>query len=53
MMVPMGGGPGGMMGGASSGGRYNPTFGINASKAGTCVQAINHTNCAAPSGDLS
>lgn len=46
MMVPMGGGPG-MMGGAGGGRRYNLTFGVNASN------AINHTNYAAPSGDLS
>jgi hypothetical protein len=43
---PGGGGPG-MMGGAGSGRRYNLTFGVNASN------AINHTNYAAPSGDLS
>ena len=47
VMVPMGGGPGGMMGGAASGRRYNLTFGVNASN------AINHTNFAPPSGDLS
>ena len=46
-MVPMGAGPGGMMGGGGSGRRYNLTFGINASN------AINHTNFAPPSGDLS
>ena len=46
VMVPMGGGPG-MMGGMSSGRRYNLTLGINASN------AINHTNYAPPSGDLS
>jgi len=47
VMVPMGGGPGGMMGGAGTGRKYNLTFGVNASN------ALNHTNYAAPSGDLS
>ena len=47
VMVPIGGGGPGMMGGAASGRRYNLTLGINASN------AINHTNFAPPSGDLS
>ncbi len=43
----MGGPPPGMMGGNGSGRRYTLTLGVNA------MNALNHANYAAPSGDLS